>query len=345
MGLTAKLSINHLSIKFTHLIIELIRGLKKATIKPLPEYFYLHKPLVRIMKLKLFVCIIFLIFTICSFAQRAGYSRDGAQAAMKYVDILFKDPFLFKKGKLAIPGDKAEIKSVVIEALAESDKVIKEYEEKIEEFIKSKPTAIVVKEGYKDVTSQVKGLPFAIQQAKDGYENWRSLSTVSFLQDLILYKAFISSAMKVYPEAISLEEKLDEVNTAIGKYGSRDAYLNKMEKNQADYVKSLRMKKPVMTDAVVEGNAKKQYESNWESEKLVVTKVNITTIWTIEKNALGIPLHKEVEVNLAIKKADGSCAIASGYVRSTYEGGGKYSSPLLIMPTHPIALPCENLSK
>lgn len=343
--LTAKLSINHLSIKFTHLIIKQIRGLKQAAKKPVRGYFYLHKPFASIMKLKLFVCAIFLCFTIYSSAQRAGYSRDGAQATMKYVDILFKDPFLFKKGKLAIPGDKAEIKSVVIEALAESDKVIKEYEEKIDEFIKSKPTAIVVKESYKNVTSQLNGLPFAIQKAKDGYDNWRSLSTVSFLQDLILYKTFISSAMKVYPEAISLEEKLEEVNAAIDKYGSRDAYVNKMEKNQADYVKSLRMKKPVMTDATVEGNAKKQYESNWQSEKLVVTKVNITTIWTIEKNALGIPLHKEVEVNLAIKKADGSCAIASGYVRSTYEGGGKYSSPLLIMPTPPITLPCENLSK
>jgi len=297
------------------------------------------------MKQKIMVSCLFFLLMIGAFAQRAGYTRDGAQATMKYVDILFKDPFLFKKGRLNVPGDKTEVKSAVIEALAASDKVIKEYEEKIEEFIKSKPTAIITKASYKDVTDQVRSLPTVIEKAADGFKNWRSLATVSFLQDLYLYKAFIVSAMKVYPEALSLEEKLEEVKAAIEKYGSREAYMARMEKNQADYVKNLRMKKAVFGDAAIEASVKKQYEQIWESEKLVVTKVHITSLWTLEKNALDIPLHKEAEVNIAIKKANGTCAIASGYIRSTYEGGSKYSAPLLIMPTHPIELACENLSK
>ncbi|HCL05758.1 MAG TPA: hypothetical protein DHW64_07270 [Chitinophagaceae bacterium] len=279
------------------------------------------------------------------FGQRAGYTRDGAQAAMKYTDVLFKDPFLFNKGRLNVQGDKAQVKSAVLEALEESNKVIKEYEEKIEAFIKSKPTAIIVKSAYKDVTDQVRYLPAVIEKAEDGFKNWRSLSAVSFMQDLYLYKAFIVSAMKVYPEALSLEEKLEEVKAAIEKYGSIDAYMVKMEKNQVEYVKNLQMKKAVFGDPTLEASVKKQYEAIWESEKLVVTKVHITSLWILEKNALDIPLHKEVEVNIAIKKTDRTCAIASGYVRSTYEGGGKYSAPLLIMPTHPITLDCANLNK
>lgn len=297
------------------------------------------------MKPKIIVSCLFFLVMIGSYAQRAGYTRDGAQTTMKYVDMLFKDPFIFKKGKLNVPGDKTDAKPAVIEALAESDKVIKEYEEKIEAFIQSKPTAIITKASYKDVTNQVRGLQIAIQKAADGFKNWRSLTAVSFMQDLYLYKAFIVSAMKVYPEALSLEEKLEEVKEAIEQYGSREAYMAKMEKNQVEYVKNLRMKKAVFEDAVIEASVKKQYEKIWETEKLVVTKVHITSLWTLEKNALDIPLHKEAEVNLAIKKADGTCAIASGYIRSTYEGGSKYSSPLLIMPTHPITLACENLTK
>lgn len=291
--------------------------------------------------IKLFV----VMFTAAVFAQPAtsAYSRDGAQNTMKYTKILFQEPFIFQKGKLNIPGDKAEIKPAVLEALAESDKVIKDYEAKIEEFIKSKPTAIILKDAYKDVTVHVKRLSIAIATADDGFNNWLSLSAVSFLQDLYLYQAFISCAMKVYPEAISLEERLDEVKAAIAKYGSREAYMAKMEKNQVDHLKNIRMKKAVFTDAAVESNAKKQYESIWAADKITVTKVNITSAWTIEKNVLDIPLHKEVEINLALKRADGTCAIASAYMRCTYEGGGKYSSPALILPGNPITIPCENL--
>ncbi len=286
-----------------------------------------------------------LLITANLFAQPAtsAYSRDGAQNTMKYTKILFQEPFIFQKGKLNIPGDKGHNKPAVMEALAESDKVVKEYEAKIEEFMKSKPTAIILKNAYNDVTAHVKALPAVLAKADDGFNNWRSLSAVSFLQDLYLYEAFISCAIKVYPEAISLEERLSEVKAAIAKYGSREAYMAKMEKNQTDYLKNIRMKKAVFSDATIETNAKKQYEAIWAADKITVTKVHISSNWTIEKNVLDIPLHKEVEINLALKRADGTCAIASAYMRCTYEGSGKYSAPSLILPGNPITIPCENL--
>jgi hypothetical protein len=299
------------------------------------------------MKLLSCVSILVLLFTLNNFAQPATstYSRDGAQATMKYTKILFQEPFIFTKGTINIPGDKAEMKHAVMEALAESDKVIKEYEAKIDEFIKSKPTAIILKNAYNDVTNKVRGLAGAIEKAADGFDNWRSLTAVSFLQDLYLYQTFIACAMKVYPEALSLEERLDEAKAAIAKYGSREEYMAKMEKNKVDYLKNIRMKKAVFSDATLEASAKKQYEASFASDKVTVTKVHITTNWIIEKNVLDIPLHKEVQVNFAIKKGDGTCAIASGYMRCTYEGGGKYSAASLIMPTGPLTIPCENLNK
>lgn len=277
--------------------------------------------------------------------NRGGYSRDGAQNTSKQFDLLFDNSFLFSKGTINLPGDRSSNKPALLEAIAESDKVIVEFQTKVDEFVKSKPSAIVVKDKYNVVTNKVHGLQFAIKNAAEGFNNGRSISTVGYLQDLYLYKAYISGAMKVYPEALSLEEKLEEANAAIKLYGSREDYIAKIEKNNLEWVKSLRMKKAVMSDAAIEQMVKKQYESSWAADKITVVKVHITSAWVIEKNALDIPLYKEAEVNMAIKKADGSCGFAAGRVQQTYEGGGKYSAATLVMPGSPITVPCENLNK
>jgi hypothetical protein len=171
------------------------------------------------------------------------------------------------------------------------------------------------------------------------------MSAVSFLQDLYLYRAYIKGAMKVYPEAISMEEKLEAIENAIQQHGSREGYMARMEKNQLDYVKSIRMKNAVFSDPTIEKMVKASYEKQWAADKVTVTKVNITGNWVIEKNVLDIPLNKEVPVNIAIKKADGTCAIATAYVRQVYEGGGKYGGAYMNMPSPPITIPCENLTK
>lgn len=286
----------------------------------------------------LLCCITFLLA-----AQPGGYSRDGAEKTAKAMKILFKESILFSKGKLNIPGDKGENKPAILQLLEESNGVIKEFETKVDEFIQSKPTASVLKGDYNTVTKMAGGLSVAIEMADRGLLEYRSLSAVSFLQDLYLYRAYIAGAMKVYPEAISLEEKLQEADAAIAKHGSYEAYMARMEKNQLDYVKSIRMKKAVMSDAGIEKLVKNEYEKLWAADKVTVTKVNITTAWEIEKNVLDIPLHKEAGVNIAIKKADGTCAIATAYVRQVYEGGGKYGGPYMNMPGPPIVIPCENL--
>lgn len=277
--------------------------------------------------------------------NRGGYSRDGANNTQKEMDLLFDNSFLFSKGEINLPGDRSSNKPALLEAIAESDKVIAEFETKVNAFLKNKPSAIVLKNKYNVITSKVNGLKYAIERAAEGFNSGRSISTVAYLQELYLYKAYIAGAMKVYPEALSLEEKLAEAEAAIKQYGSREDYIAKMEKNNLEWVKSLRMKKAVMSDPAIEQMVKKSYESSWAEDKITVVKVHITSAWVIEKNALDIPLYKEAEVNMAIKKADGSCGFAAGRVQQTYEGGGKYSAARLVMPGSPIIVPCENLNK
>lgn len=295
------------------------------------------------MKTIPFLLFSFLLFNVSARAQPSGYTRGGAEATMKQMKLLFTESFLFSKGIPNIPGDLANSKPAVLAALAESDKVITDFDQKVTEFINSKPTAAVLKSNYTNVISISKGAAVAITKAASAKDEYRVMSAVAFLQELYLYKAYISAAIRVYPEAISLQEQLEGLDAAIIKQGSREDYIAKMEKNQLDYVKSLRMKKAVASDPSIEKMVKSAYESSWAADKLTVLKVHIVSNWVIEKNVLDIPLNKELDVNMAIKKADGTCALAAGTVRCVYEGGGKYGAAYLTMPSPPTTVPCENI--
>ncbi len=295
------------------------------------------------MKTISFILFSFLLFNVSVRAQPSGYTRGGAEATMKQMKLLFTESFLFSRGMPVIPGDLANSKPAVLAALAESDKVITEFDQKVTEFINSKPTAAVLKSNYSSVISISNRAALAITKAASAKDEYRVMSAVVFLQELYLYKAYINAAIRIYPEAISLQEQLEGLNTAITKQGSREDYIAQMEKNQLDYVKSLRMKKAVASDPSIEKMVKNSYESSWATDKITVVKVHIVSNWVIEKNVMDIPLNKELDVNMAIKKADGTCALAAGTVRCVYEGGGKYGAPYLTMPTPPTTVPCENI--
>ncbi len=295
------------------------------------------------MKTISFFLFSFLLFNVSVWAQPSGYTRGGAEATMKQMKLLFTESFLFSKGMPNIPGDLANSKPAVLAALAESDKVIAEFDQKVTEFINSKPTAAVLKSNYSNIISISNGAAGAITKAASAKDEYRVMSAVGFLQELYLYKAYINAAIRLYPEAISLQEQQEILEAAISKQGSREEYMARMEKNQIDYVKSLRMKNAVATDPAIEKMVKAAYEKSWAADKVTVIKVHIVSHWVIEKNVLDIPLNKELDVNMAIKKADGSCALAAGRVRAEYEGGGKYGSPYLSMPSPPTTVPCENI--
>ena len=112
-----------------------------------------------------------------------------------------------------------------LQGFAESDKVISEFDQKVTEFIQSKPTAAILKSNYSNVVSISKRAAFAIEKAASAKDEYRVMSAVVFLQELYLYKAYINAAIRLYPEAISLQEQLEGLDAAITKQGSREDYI------------------------------------------------------------------------------------------------------------------------
>jgi hypothetical protein len=277
--------------------------------------------------------------------NKNGYSREGAKTTSNEMNTLFIESFLFSKGTINMPGEKAENRPAVEEAITNSDYVIKEFEQKVDEFLKSKPSPQILKSNYNSVVKIAQRYSSAIKDADDGLKNWKSLSAISYLQNLYLYKAYITAAIKVYPEAISLQENIEVLNDAINGYGTKESYMQRLVNNKIAYIKSLKMKPAAFKDASIEKMVKSQYENTSGQDKLTVTHVHITTLWTLEKNTLDIPISKEAEVNMAIKRADGTCGFATGRIRQEYKGGGNYSVARLIMPSPVIVVPCENLPK
>jgi hypothetical protein len=277
---------------------------------------------------------------------RSGMSRETLMDGTKTIGELLQNPILFTKGKFQLAGNDANNDKAAMTALAQSDAIIKEYQGKMDAFLKEKTPAVLLKNAYTKVLSNTNGIPFAIKAVAEGTQSGKNYAFLLYVQDLYLYEAYLSNMVKVYPESIALQEKLENIQSAIQQYGNKDAFMAKMQQNKLDYLKSLKLSKAGMTDAKLEKTIKDQYEKWFEEAKLSVTKVVITsTVWTLEKNVLDIPLHREIAAQLAIKKPDGSCGIAYTYVRETYLGGGQYSAPTVISPTGPTIIPCENLNK
>lgn len=275
---------------------------------------------------------------------RNGMSRETLMDGSKTISELLEKPILFTKGKFQLAGNDANNDKAALAALAQSDAVIKEYQGKMDVFLKEKAPSMLLKNAYTKVISNAKGAAFAIKDAASGVQTGQNYAYLLYVQDLYLYQAYISNMVKVFPESIELQDQLENINSAVQQYGNKQAFMAKMQQNKLDYLKSLKLSKAGMTDAKLEKTIKDQYEKWFENAKLTVTKVVITsTVWTLEKNVLDIPLHREITAQLAIKNPDGSCGIASTYVRETYMGGGQYSAPTVIMPNSPTVIPCENL--
>ena len=107
-----------------------------------------------------------------------------------------------------------------------------------------------------------------------------------------------------------------------------DEYISsgKLEANQAKYkqeiIDAVRLGKPAMTNTTYDAMAK-----TGAAEKGKVTRVVITSaVWTVAKTEYGFPLHKYLDVDLAITDATGKCWLAYGQIRKQYEGGGVYGA-------------------
>jgi hypothetical protein len=270
--------------------------------------------------------------------------RDSRTATIEYMQQLITEPFIFTKGELQVNGDSTQLESAINNALAKSDAVINEHAEKVEEFLQTNPEEVMIKNNLR--TAQIKAgiVPGSIKRAEEAYKNERSMSSVYYLQQLYLYRAYIAGALKIFPGDNSLQENHDLVVSAIERMGSRQGYMAKLKENYKEWAKNLKMGKAVMNDPSLEKLAKKEFEEWGSWDKMTVTRVTLASPWRLEKNSLDIPVKKEVYVNMAFKKPDGSCGLAVAYLVQEYEGGGKYGGAYMTMPSILAAVvPCENL--
>lgn len=270
--------------------------------------------------------------------------RDSRTATIEYMEQLIREPFLFTKGELKIGGDSTQRESAVNNALAASDAVIKQHEEKVMEFLNTQPEELITKPDLGAAKAKASAVTIAIKKAEEAYKTETSIASVYYLQQLYLYKAYLDGALKIFPGDATLKQHQDMVVAAIDKMGSRQGYMNKLKENYKEWVKNLKIGKPVLSDPAIEKLVTKEFESWGSWDKMKVTKVNIVKPWILEKNALDIPVKKETHVHIAFTKPDGSCGLGTMYVVQEYEGGGKYGTPYTTFPTILAStIPCENV--
>jgi hypothetical protein len=165
------------------------------------------------------------------------------------------------------------------------------------------------------------------------------------LQELEIYKVYTENMMKVFPNENQFKDHLKAIVEGQGKLGTPQVFMDRMEKNQQQYVQQLKMDSPAISDPALEQFVKVQFaKKQMDGLNYEVSKVNITrSMWTIEKNDLGIPTYKWISACMAIKTKDGKCGIATTYIRKDYAGGGTYGEQFLYTPTSITIVPCSNL--
>ncbi len=126
-------------------------------------------------------------------------------------------------------------------------------------------------------------------------------------------------------------------------------YLNNGEYaiHQREFEKSTienrRLNAAKMSDSEVENYVKTNIDSEKYGSPLRV--VIISPNWIVEKNSFDIPEYKYVKVEIATKKADGSCYCVKGSVGRTYEGGGNYGGLYMNIYYTEGEMNCENVNK
>lgn len=269
--------------------------------------------------------------------------RDTRAQTIAQSEILLTKPFVFTKAEINIGGQNVDNRAFVEEKLAESNLVIEDYKNQVANFLGSNPEKKMYENEILSVRNHIKSSDILLAKAEDVYKNYRSLGSVQAYQNLIIRKVYIEQMQKVFPEETGFASFLQKINDALKNYGSAANFMDKMAKNQKEYIKNIRMAKAVVSDPTLEKIAKQSYEkADMSDQTYTVTKVNLVSQWKLEKNELGIPLHKEMYVNMAIKLGNGKCGIAVGWLHATYEGGN-YGSPQLYNASSIQELPCENL--
>lgn len=269
-------------------------------------------------------------------------TREQLISGSKNTETILDKPFIFTKGELQVSGNDVTNKKAFQEAIIKSDAVIKEYNEEVTKFLATNPSPYSYKNKLNGAIAKANGLDSDILLTEKEFKQGISLGSVYHLQKLYLYRGYLEGITRIFPENQKLKDYLKKASDAINSYGSRDKFMAKMEENNKNYIKNLKLIPAGQSNPKIEAIVKAKYQ---EFEKrYTVTKVNITdAAWRIEKNDLGIPLNRKVSVSIAVKNDKGECGLAGANVIEDYQGGGVYGETIMYLPTNVIVVPCENI--
>jgi len=293
-------------------------------------------------KILITVCLVSAIVNVVIAQTPKRNNRAEFEGGSKTIENLLTKPFIFTRGELQVSGDDVTNKKAFQDAIAKSDAVIKEYNDEVTKYLAGNPSPSAYKDKLNTTLAKASGLNNAISQTEKESKQGTSLGMVYYLQNLYIYKGYLEGVTKIYPENEKLKNYLSSATTAINSYGSRDKFMGKMEENQKNMAKNLKMIPAQQSNPKIEAMVKKQYEQSFKG--FTVTKVNITyAAWIVDKNELDIPICRKLSVCVAVKNAKGECGIGSSNVKEDYMGSGSYGEAYSYLPSDPIIVPCENI--
>ena len=269
-------------------------------------------------------------------------SREEMTNSFAVVEQLFTKPFIFTKGELQVSGDAVSVKDSFVTAVQRSNIAINEYKEAVAAFMAGNPSTYTYANKLKSTEAKASGITSLLKQLEQDNKSGTSWGGVYYLQKLNLFKGYLESMTKVFPESEKLKEYMKLADDALLTYGTADKYLTRMDENRKEMVKNLKLTPAGQRNAKIEEMVKLKYQAF--EKNFTVVKVNITDVaWRIEKNELGIPLHRKVSVSIAVKNSKGECGIGGANVIEEYTGGGSYGTAIMYLPTDVIVVPCENI--
>ncbi|MCU0376477.1 MAG: hypothetical protein MUF24_14310, partial [Chitinophagaceae bacterium] len=224
-------------------------------------------------------------------------SREEMTNSFDVVEQLFTRPFIFTNGELQVSGDAVGVKDSFVTAVQRSNAVIGQYTAAVTAFMAGNPSAYTYANKLKPAEARASGITSLLKQLEQDYKSGTSWGGVYYLQKLCLFKGYLESMTKVFPESEKLKEYKKLADDALLTYGTADKYLARMDENKKQMVKNLKLTPAGQRNAKIEELVKLKYQQ-FEKDFTVV-KVNITDVaWRIEKNELGIPLNRKVSVSI-----------------------------------------------
>ncbi|MCB9231479.1 MAG: hypothetical protein H6581_07445 [Bacteroidia bacterium] len=145
----------------------------------------------------------------------------------------------------------------------------------------------------------------------------------------------------------ALDGKLKKDVTVEMTSSGKEYLLSLQKKMDAYRAESMRMSKPGMSDPALEAEIGKLYQAKNPDAKQIVRVVIPAKQWFIEKNALDVPLNKNIGAEIAFKDANGNCFWKGIGVLRDYQGNGNYASQIRLSDNRwsPSPMNCANVNK